>query len=489
MVNGLQRLEKIVSIAGRFLSVVPAGKLCHLRLGFLLSFLGLLSFTYLLICSSSLLGSMRSPRDYAALRSAHIALTGGRNEGGNKTASWRRKAHGVIPIACKMEAQESEIMAMDPIKFLRNYKNPCWWERIQTPLSDLYTQNPYINYSYAISKTFQKLRVRWARQKSDTKYRLRCLPYFLLAGQPKCGSTDIYQRLITHPEIVAPPVKESHWWGKNRYGPVSSGNHSPGWLLHSTENIPLSHYVDLFDRSAVHINEIREESGDGFIHPAITGDGSVSTLWSNDDWWKNPENCGLSEPRYTNAHHVHKLIPQAKIIVILRNPVDRLYSDFLYFQKTAKARDHFHKASVQAIDALEECVQIFGIRSCVYNYTTASKSRARLRLGLYSVFLQEWLSVFPRDQILVVRLEDYSVAPLKTISRVYKFLGLKSLSAEEAEDVLEKPVANPRRAQDKKIGKMLPETRALLTTFYYKYNVQLARLLDDGRFLWDDPDL
>ncbi|RUS85360.1 hypothetical protein EGW08_006903, partial [Elysia chlorotica] len=355
--------------------------------------------------------------------------------GENSTGKWRRRSHGVIPVACKAEAEQSEIMAMKPVKFLKNFKNPCWWERIQGPISDLYLENSYINYSYTIFKTFKKLKILWSRKRPPVKYRLRCLPYFFLAGQPKCGSTDIYQRLVAHPEIVVPPVKESHYWGKNRYG-----------------------------------------------------DGSVSTLWCNDDWWKNPENCGLLEPRYTNAHHIHRLIPQARIIVILRNPVDRLYSDFLYFQTTEKAREHFHRDSVQAIDALEECTQVFALRSCVYNYTIASKSRARLRLGLYFVFLQEWLSVFPRDQILVARLEDYSVEPLKTVARVHKFLGLRSMSAQEAAHVLEKPVANSRREKDKKIGKMLPETRAILTSFYHKYNVQLARLLGDDRFLWDDPD-
>lgn len=398
-------------------------------------------------------------------------------------------AHAVVPIACKLPAGKSEIMAMEPIKFLNQFKNPCWWERIEGPISELYQQNPYKNYSYAISKTFGKMRAAWSKQRPPARYRLRCLPYFLLAGQPKCGSTDIYQRLITHPEIAPLPVKESHWWGKNRYGPVASVNHAPpGWELPSTKHIPLSQYVDLFDRAALLIKRRKNEDRDNFFYPVITGDGSVSTLWCNDDWWKNPENCGLMEPRYTNAHHVHRLIPQAKIIVILRNPVDRLYSDFLYFQKQGKAREHFHKASVQAIDALEECINVSTIRPCVYNYTIASKSRARLRLGLYSVFLQEWLSVFSRDQVLVIRLEDYSVQPLKTISRVYKFLGLKSLSKEEAEDLLAKPVANSRREQDRKIGRMLPETRALLTSYYHKYNVQLAKLLDDDSFLWKDGE-
>ncbi|GFN84158.1 sulfotransferase [Plakobranchus ocellatus] len=262
------------------------------------------------------------------------------------------------------------------------------------------------------------------------------------------------------------------------------------WFLGFSGAIPLSDYVDLFDNAAVTIRKLDElvmKNGTRlYYHHAITGDASVSTLWSNDDWWKNPENCGLTEPRYTNAHHVHKLLPHARIIVILRNPVDRLYSDFLYFQKQDKAQDLFHSSAQKAIASLSQCLDTLSIRSCVYNYTVSSKSRARLRIGLYSVYLNEWLSVFPRDQILVIRLEDYSAKPLTTIRQVNKFLGLKSLSEEEAEDVLEKPVFNRRRASDKKLGKMLPETRDLLKQFYRPYNVELARLLQDERFLWED---
>ncbi|GFR79617.1 carbohydrate sulfotransferase 15 [Elysia marginata] len=137
---------------------------------------------------------------------------------GNQTTEGRRRSHAKVPIACQLPAKKSEILAMEPIKFLKHYKNPCWWERIQGPVSDLYTQNPYRNYSFAVSKTFEKLKTLRSRQHPPSNYRLRCLPYFFLAGQPKCGSTDIYQRLVTHPEIIASPVKESHWWGKNRYG-------------------------------------------------------------------------------------------------------------------------------------------------------------------------------------------------------------------------------------------------------------------------------
>lgn len=54
-----------------------------------------------------------------------------------------------------------------------------------------------------------------------------------------------------------------------------------------------------------------------------TGDGSASTLWDNDDWWRLPENCGRDEPLYTNANYIRHLTPHARVLVILRQPTDR----------------------------------------------------------------------------------------------------------------------------------------------------------------------
>ena len=47
----------------------------------------------------------------------------------------------------------------------------------------------------------------------------------------------------------------------------------------------------------------------------------------------------------------------------------------------------------------------------------------RLREGLYSVFLEQWLKVFPRDQFLVMRLEDVSANRMKYIMKAWSFLG------------------------------------------------------------------
>lgn len=41
--------------------------------------------------------------------------------------------------------------------------------------------------------------------------KLYCLPYFFLAGMPKCGTTDIWSKISQHPQVAA-AQKEPHWW-------------------------------------------------------------------------------------------------------------------------------------------------------------------------------------------------------------------------------------------------------------------------------------
>ena len=69
-----------------------------------------------------------------------------------------------------------------------------------------------------------ELMKHWAERISKEKpaRRLRCLPYFLIVGQPKCGTTDVYRKIVKHPDVINPPIKELHWWSRNRQGRAPS---------------------------------------------------------------------------------------------------------------------------------------------------------------------------------------------------------------------------------------------------------------------------
>ena len=48
---------------------------------------------------------------------------------------------------------------------------------------------------------------------------LQCVPYFFVIGFPKCGTTDLFDRLSHHPEFIKPSFKEIHWISRYRFIP------------------------------------------------------------------------------------------------------------------------------------------------------------------------------------------------------------------------------------------------------------------------------
>lgn len=369
---------------------------------------------------------------------------------------------------------ELDILHKKPFQFLSQYKNPCWYEPLYT--TNVYQNNKYSVMSPNIASTMIRLMTEWNQRlmKDEKAQRLRCLPYFYIIGQPKCGSTDLFKRIVQHPDVVSPPIKELHWWSRNRMGK----------RINYTDIIPLSDYIDMFDQAAFQI----ERRGYTAKHQIITGEASVSVMWENDDWFHLPENEGQEEPKYTNSDYVRHLLPNVKIIVILRNPVERLFSDYLYFNPTAnKSLEDFHEKVNYSLTLYEGCFLNHSVRHCLYNNTIAATSEVRLRIGVYSVYLKDWLKVFPKEQILVVTLKEYSEQLLNTIKKVFKFLNLRTLNKDLYDAIKRIRKQNTRKYKNMKVGAMLKETQNLLQKFYDPFDKELSQLL--GRwFLWKDEE-
>jgi N-acetylgalactosamine 4-sulfate 6-O-sulfotransferase len=91
--------------------------------------------------------------------------------------------------------------------------------------------------------------------------------------------------------------------------------------------------------------------------------------------------------------------------------------------------------------------------------------------------------VFPPDQILWLRNEDYQAAPKEHIRAVLDYLGMSQLSEAEEERMTLAPRSN---SQSSKYPAMLPETKKMLEEFYAPFNEKLAKLLNDERYIWKD---
>ncbi|XP_035665240.1 carbohydrate sulfotransferase 15-like [Branchiostoma floridae] len=388
-----------------------------------------------------------------------------------------------------------ELLRLDPTIFaeiprqtLPDFKNPCWYEKI--PEAEL-NSNPYRTHKncYSDKKTMKSLNkiakhFRDGLVQNGTEYfRLRCLPYFYIIGMPKCGTSDLYHRLTKHPDVVGGMRKEPHYWTRRCFDSRMTGD-----IPNVT--VPVREYLDLFDGAAriikTQIKKHLTSSGQKVVnHDVITGEASVSTLYDNRRWGREAWDMSRNEPSVLVASLLQAVQPHARFILTIRDPTERLYSEYLYFTHGDKSAASFHDNVIVAIDGFNNCLKNNSVRSCTYEPNLVEKRTVRLRLGLYDVYLRDWFHIFPRDQILVQRLEDRSRDPRGTMMRVLEFLQLgpvESKSQENAIFTLNKK--HVRKPKDARVGPMLPKTQRMLNEFYRPYNQQLADLLNDKRFLW-----
>ena len=207
-------------------------------------------------------------------------------------------------------------------------------------------------------------------------------------------------------------------------------------------------------------------------------DGSVSLFYQDHD-------CQL-------AQLIHEIFPNAKFIAIMRNPTERLYSAYWFYlpeNHSIAGPETFHHCVEQQIEFFNNCLKHYNnsTMECVYQLQARTKVerncnfKIRLYLGIYYVHILKYLSIFPRENFIAVRLEDLHNDPYEQVSKIWKFLGLPSSKNNEFSNIASKKANHGRNYPP-----MLPKTKAMLDTFYRMYNEKLARLLDDDKYLWTD---
>lgn len=115
-----------------------------------------------------------------------------------------------------------QLFSVIPRHYLPHIKSPCWYEEFSANLTvNPYKWNLFLLIHPSLKDVFQNLWENFDQHLhsvGDKKYRLRCLPYFYIIGQPKCGTTDLYRRLKQHPALRFNLYKEYHWWPSLHYG-------------------------------------------------------------------------------------------------------------------------------------------------------------------------------------------------------------------------------------------------------------------------------
>ncbi len=397
----------------------------------------------------------------------------------------QHQANGTLTEISKKATQFLErFWSVVPKKFQKTYKNPCWHanQTITDVLKDTF-QMHMEDQRLVTTKHYRPELLYMLQPDNRRNSTLLCLPYFFLAGFSKCGTTTFYSILNHLKGVSRTELKELHWWGR---GPLGEEGLSAEFYHHAV----IMYLLNFFRAN----REIEEHNN------IITFDASPSTLIKSNFFVNGVDYCAVPAV-------MSQALPNAKFIVLLRNPVERVYSHF--FQLCTSARGpgsnivywpndvrtnpagHFHQMVVSDLGHFKRCLEQRSPFECVYamknQRTGCGGVGDKLTTGLYYFHLKKWLQFYPRKQFLFLRIEDFSTDPYRFISEITTFLGIHSITREQAEKFGSN---HSNRRQIFGAGpntelSMRNETKELLKEFYAPYNHLLADLIHDTHFLWN----
>jgi hypothetical protein len=283
----------------------------------------------------------------------------------------------------------------------------------------------------------------WAKELSRPGFRVvgratvgaRAFPDFLVIGTKRGGTTSMIKYLRRHPNILPmwPGVenaKKTHYFDQNYH-------RGPQWYR--------SHFPSELQR-----RRVEKQTG---VRP-VTGEAAPYYMF---------------HPLV--LERVVETIPDVKVIVLLRNPVDRIWSHYHERVNAGTEKLGFR----EALDAEEERMrgEAERIKAEPRYYSERHDFSSYLSRGRYLEHLEPWLDQFFPHQLHVVRSEDLYRTPETALPEVHKFLGIPPIAP-----------PSPHRFNYVPASKIDPDTRAWLADYYEPHVAALEKRLDRS-FEWD----
>jgi hypothetical protein len=273
-----------------------------------------------------------------------------------------------------------------------------------------------------------RLRVATARP-------LRLRPTFLVLGAQKAGTTALHRYLQMHEAVLCARMKEVDYF-----------DHS--YVL--GDSWYLTHFPLFWARLSV-----RRKAG----IEAVVGELSPDYLL----YPRVPE-------------RVHRFDPSMRLVVLLRDPVERAYSHYEHERRRCREPLSFEEALEQEDERLapefERMLSEPDYSSVIY------RRYSYLARGRYWEQLERWFAIFPREQLLVLESGSLRVDTRARMSEVSSFLGVPESRAESYPEIGVTDYARP----------LEPAIRDWLARYFEPHNRRLYELL--GRDLrWTRPSL
>ena len=250
------------------------------------------------------------------------------------------------------------------------------------------------------------------------------LPDFAVIGAMRGGTSRFYSLLIKHPFVKSAAAKELHF----------------------------------FDRPE------RFEKGLGWYQRCFP-----PPQWKDGRWTITGEATPMYLFHPLVPERMARIVPEARLIVLLRNPVDRAYSQYHRWARTGADTPSF-EGTVE-----EELAWLTGDKGgpSGQDHRPGAALGGRynqLARGIYADQLERWLEFFDEEQMLVLKSEDFFKQPADTLKVAQDFLGLPQRE-------IELPPRKTTRKSTYEYEPMDPALRRRLEAFFEPHNQRLYDLL------------
>ncbi len=271
--------------------------------------------------------------------------------------------------------------------------------------------------------------------RSATRTKL-VLPDFMIIGIMKGGTTSFYENLTQHPQIYPALYKEIHYFNRHLLNLISDTRDINWYSAH----FPPRRVLD-------------QRNG-------ITGEATPNYI---NHWNIVPQ--------------IAEILPDVKIIILLRDPVKQAYSHYQHHQRSRSInRDELFMTYIE--HELEFYKEV-GVSNALFDDQTLnelkqnSKVKGRITryavYGLYIFQIKRWHEFFDKSQFLIMKSEDYFKHPETHLEEAANFLGVN-------------PHSFDFKREDKQSGHsyepISQEAKAALEEFFAPYNQQLYDYLD-----------
>ncbi len=259
---------------------------------------------------------------------------------------------------------------------------------------------------------------------------LRVLPDFLIIGAMKSGTSSLFHYLTQHPELVPAFEKEIHYFDQDE---ASFGGRT-GALAWYRSHFPIKAMIP--SRSLVY----------------------------------------EATPKYlcheTAARRIAAVVPNARLVLTLRNPSDRAISHYFHTRCNPPDPESLHAAMCEDLARCASLGVTGGDASGSPGYTSC------VGRGVYRPQIERYLERFDRQDLHVIDSERFFEDPGPVLSSLFEFLGVRA-------DVPIRDLA--ARNVSKRDKQVWPRTRALLDDYFRPHNERLFELLGE-RYDWNDAN-